>query len=203
MPRHFQGEQLNLSNRSSIRLCHAHRKVNCQARSQFLAALRQRLLDQALAWRSCTTVLMLDLDFVRFEPAGPIRLLHLLEDRRADGVFGMSVADRRKCPSCLYDTGAVEASRLNRRRIAEGSIAVVESAFSGFGLYSAEALRRTHARYNTTALGLVVEHKPFNRQLLILLVNGSFRPVYSGKGRGLPGANNVSQLVSPGGTTVV
>jgi hypothetical protein len=136
---------------------------------------------------------MLDLDCVRFEPAGLIRQLQLLEEHRADGVFGMSVVDGCEGTHCFYDIGAVDAPGLSRERIGQGSLATVQSAFSGFGLYSAGALRRTHARYNTTVTG--IEHIPFNHHLLVLVVNGSFRPVYRGRAFTLPGGRDSLPVV--------
>jgi len=177
-PGRFEGEQLELSGESSVELCRGAASYNCQARTSFLASLRQRVLERALGWEGCTAVLMLDLDVVRFESAGPLRLLRLIERTGADGAFGMSVVDGCDGPACYYDTGALRASERAKQRIAGGQVAAVRSAFSGFGMYAAASLRCTGARYDTQADG--IEHLAFNRVLGYLVVDGSFRPVYVG-----------------------
>ena len=177
-PGRFEGEQLELSGESSVELCRGAASYNFQATTSFLASLRQRVLERALGWEECTAVLMLDLDMVRFESVDPLRLLRLIERTGADGAFGMSVVDGCDGPACYYDTGALRASERANRRIADGQVAAVRSAFSGFGMYSAASLRCTGAHYDTKADG--IEHLAFNRVLGHLVVDGSFRPVYVG-----------------------
>lgn len=184
MPGRWQGEQLNISRYTSIEMCKGKSSYNCASRTRFLASLRQRVLDRALSWEDCTTVIMLDLDVVRFEHSGLRRLLSLLDEKNADGAFGMSVADG--CigdHKCFYDIGALDASASALVHIANGRVARVASAFSGFGVYSAAALRHLNVTYDTQCDG--IEHHAFNRQLRRLYVDGSFRPVYHGRGQRL------------------
>jgi len=180
-PGRFEGVQLDISKASSVGLCRGAGEINCGARRSFLATLRQRVMQRALGWAECTLVLMLDLDVIRFESAGPLRLLQLVKRDGTDGAFGMSVVDGCDGPACFYDVGALVADEKNKWLITNGRVATVRSAFSGFGMYSAAAIRHSGARYNNDTSIPGIAHESFNLMVGRLLVDGSFRPVYEGK----------------------
>ena len=71
------------------------------------------------------------------------------------------------------------AFRDTLRHIAHGEVVRVRSAFSGFGLYSAAALRSTSAAYDLNPTDF--EHVGLNGHLALLLVNSSFQPEYGEK----------------------
>lgn len=161
---------------------------NCPARFQLLARLRQRLLKVALEWRSCTIVVMVDLDFVWAPPEESFRrMLAAMRAQRSDAIFALGV--NRACPrASVKDIGAIRvfggagASTWWPTALCadfqRGRVVRVSSGFGGFGVYDARAVRELNASYATDTNQ--IEHIDFNTYFQRLHVDARFRPIYNG-----------------------
>ena len=146
---------------------------NCNTRTRFLASLRQELLEYSLKEPSDIT-LMCDLDFISFNDTELLRMVRILIDNNLDGVFGMSYSKGKE-----YDTGAIRPYDQNLiDKIVKGgtNIIQVDSAFSGFGVYSTKSITSKKAKYNLNNNS--IEHIDFNKYFDKLYVYPNFKPDY-------------------------
>ncbi len=173
---HFYGTQLQLDGKHSTELCTRGEPYNCLSRTQRLAALRQKVLSEALEWDS-DVIVMLDMDFVDFQVTEFFNMMTVLwGDSKMDGIFGMSVLQSNtKEP---YDCGAVRPLHLLIQIVSGQQLVRVQSAFSGFGVYRTKSIRDNKAFYDTTKSG--IEHISFNSFFDSLHVYTPFRPIYEG-----------------------
>ena len=203
-----QGEHLSLSQKHSTELCPKH-NLNCLARTQLLGSLRNRLVRNALSWENVELLVMMDVDFFRFDPMLFWRMYtDVLFPLDAYGVFGLSKFSSEAQDSCksqpfgceVYDYGAIVPqdllAEIIRARDKLGSVFPVLSAFSGLGIYRASAVRAHRPDYlignvseqlenigddsrNRQAWGLI-EHISFNLCLSRLYLYPNFQPEYGG-----------------------
>ncbi len=207
-PGRVHGEHLSLLKKHSTELC-PKRNLNCPARTQLLGSLRNRLVRNALSWKKVELLVMMDVDFYRFDPQLFWRMYtNVLLPLNANGVFGLSKfssAARGSCASqpfgCeVYDYGAIVPqdllAEIMQARNKIGSVFPVRSAFSGFGIYNAAAVIAHRPDYvsgnvskqledigddskNREAWG-IIEHISFNLCLTRLYLYPSFQPEYGG-----------------------
>lgn len=202
------GEHLSLPVKHSTDLC-SRRHLNCLERLKLLGSLRSRLVHAALSWKKVELLVMVDMDFFRFDPAIFWKMYtDVLRPLDADGVFGLSKFSPAVGSSCksqpfgckVYDYGTVVPQSI-LYDIPEpwnqtGTALPVRSAFSGLGLYSADAIRKHGAEYwkgdyskeldtigdnpqNRHSWGLI-EHISFNLFLPRLYLYPDFQPEYGG-----------------------
>lgn len=175
----FTGKQLNLDGKHSTELCNSGENYNCALRTNRLAYLRQLVLDTALAYES-DVIVMLDMDFVFFDPRDFFRMFEEFTTRSyIDGIFGMSVLHSNSM--IPYDIAAIRPYIKLGSILSGVRLVRVSSAFSGFGVYRTESIRKCKARY--IAPKPDIEHVYFNRHFKHLYVFPSFRPVYVGTSR--------------------
>jgi len=202
------GEHLSLHVKHSTDLC-PRRNLNCLARLELLGSLRSRLVHAALSWKEIELLVMVDIDFFRFDPVSFWKMYtDVLRPLDADGVFGLSKFSPAVGNSCntqpfgcrVYDYGTVVPQSIlddvTRGWNEKGRALPVRSAFSGLGLYSANALRKYGAEYwkgnyskeldmigddphNRHSWGLI-EHISFNLFLPHLFLYPDFQPEYGG-----------------------
>lgn len=206
-PRRIAGEMLsNVSWLRSDALCQNPGKDplkrNCKQRLLLLARLRQRVLDLAWAWDSWDLLVSVDMDFVAFDQSRFLKMIAVGRLLHVTAIFGMSVHNGSQGRTLYYDLDAIWPPMAEQGTLGvagwggSGCLTPVRSAFGGFGVYYAEALRTAAPKYEGTAGWLgshKTEHGPFNFQLDaaarnvnvqggvgrgLLLVDPSFRPVY-------------------------
>lgn len=183
-------EMLTLDGVSSLELCADGEEWNCTRRTRRLAYLR----DKALALACASPVnyeylVMLDMDFVSFDPTALFELfLYMRDHPQVNGMFGMSVTEG----GGAYDTGALitdDAADFDDVQYFRKRYVPVRSAFSGFGVYRHSELQRVNASYRPETVH-EIEHIRFNGQLSHLVVDTNFRPVYERASR-----NNIRPLM--------
>ena len=173
------GESISLDGKQSTELCTSSGVYNCTRRTRRLAKLRQRVLDMVLGETrfDFQTVVMMDMDFNHLSVQGAITAIMHSQSRGTDGLFGMSYHYESGAP---YDTGAVKPpSALHKIVNGKQHFVRVDSAFSGFGVYSLSAIRTRRASYD--AMCKEIEHVSFNRAFKTLEVWVHFRPMYGGR----------------------
>lgn len=206
-PTRFNGEMLSLDGVHSEDLCNDSVDHNCRKRTDRLAMLRNIVLKRGMRWREATALLMVDMDFVTFEPEQLYAMSSVFHDvatedegepTQLSAIFGMSVYDGTQSmePMILYDTGAIRPRHKLvpvwwNTCVMTPTIVRVASAFSGFGLYRMRVLRSTNVEYKRDPDG--IEHIAFHRSIPgTLAVYTGFRPVYH-KGAFAVAANVVIQ----------
>lgn len=199
------GEHLVISESSSTRLC-ARAEPNCKARVELLGKFRSRLLQKALEWSEAVLYVVLDLDFAAFDEREFWNMYqNVLLKYAADGVFGLSTfasdVDRNFCLTqpygcAIYDYGAILPPYVMELVMnTNETIIPVRSAFSGFGLYSVQSIRKHNATYFRSRVGEellsmgddpeqrqrwgLMEHIHLNLYLPKLFLYTPFRPEYN------------------------
>lgn len=175
----IKGEHLVLKNNYSTNMCLIR---NCTNRFQFLASLRQKLLDKVLSiYKFYNYYLLLDLDFIDYDDSDLLNMTKIMLSKKYDAIFPNSINNIVKNDkiNILYDYGAImpqKRSFFNRFTKKENKVEKVESAFSGFGLYSIDAIKYNSAKYNLECND--IEHIDFNNYLKNVYVYHGFNPVY-------------------------
>jgi hypothetical protein len=173
------GEFKGITKKTSEKMCNTFNifnitlNKNCNSRTRFLASLRQELLNKSMDYPSDLTI-MIDMDFVSFDTSELIKMINKLTELHADGIFGMSYTTI----NTPYDTGSIKPSTilLNPALYKKNNVIKVDSAFSGFGVYNTESIKKYHAEYSDNAVN--IEHIHFNKQLKKLYIYTSFNPIY-------------------------
>jgi hypothetical protein len=169
----IKGVFKKINDKHSTKLCKdTITDYNCNTRTRFLASLRQELLEYSLKYLSHIT-LICDLDFVSFDESELLKMVRVLIENNLDGIFGMSYSN-----GILYDTGAINPTWIIPIIVFGGNnIIQVNSAFSGFGMYSTKSITSKKAKYNLNNNS--VEHIDFNKYFDKLYVYPNFKPEYS------------------------
>jgi hypothetical protein len=174
----IRGIHLKLDGKHSSDLCDGI-NLNCNRRTRRLAFLRNNVLEIAKKWKKCNFMFMLDLDFEDFDPEKLNSMFEIIKkDNKMDAIFGMS----RSSYNIAYDIGAIEPiyKRMEifySMLINSSKLIVVDSAFSGFGIYRMKNIRDKNLRYNEKTN--TIEHIDFNKKLKNKYVFPIFDPVYS------------------------
>lgn len=178
----FIGRKLNLNNSYSTELCE-NDIYNCPKRTILLGTLRQKSLDICYKYKS-DIILMLDMDFISFDYDKLFKMFTLFEEYKADAIFGMS----KNKNGDIYDWGAViPRTTLEDIKNHRNNIIKVKSAFSGFGIYRTDSIKKYYARYdikfpdelvNITKDSGQIEHIPFNLHFKLVFVYPFFNPIY-------------------------
>ena len=174
--KNITGKNLRLEDgKHSTELCDDPGKPNCPKRTRRLAFLRQECLKMVLLEKQCTEMVMMDMDFVDFDPEELSNMFKIFSQQKIDGIFGMSITTN----GCPYDTGALNPRDITLEKIKNGDkIITVKSAFSGFGIYSMDAIRSNKAKYNSRETK--IEHHYFNGHFRNLKLYSNFKPIYAG-----------------------
>ena len=169
----IKGVFKKMNDKHSTKLCKdTIINYNCNTRTRFLASLRQELLEYSLKYLSDIT-LICDLDFVSFNENELLKMIRVLIDNDLDGIFGMSYSNKKP-----YDIGAINPKWTIPTIVIGGNniIIPVNSAFSGFGVYSTNSVTSKKANYNLNNNS--IEHIDFNKYFDKLYVYPNFKPEY-------------------------
>jgi len=168
------GEFRNINEKASLDMCE-NSISNCNKRIRFLASLRQDVLNESLNTPSDLTVI-LDLDFITFDKKQFLKMIGILYSIDADAIFGMSYHFFGLIP---YDVGAVIPMNINMimKLYQKNMVLNVKSAFSGFGVYQTERIKKYGAKYDLNTD--TIEHISFNKYFNKLYIYTSFRPNYT------------------------
>lgn len=171
----INGESLVLKNKYSTDMCLVR---NCNSRFQFLAYLRQKLLDIVIEnYKYYDYYLLIDMDFIEYDDLELSNMFKIMIKNNCDAIFPISV---HKIFNLIfeYDYGAIIPKRktfINPFR-KSNKIEKVDSAFSGFGLYSIDSIKFYNAKYNLECDE--IEHIDFNKNFENLYMFHGFNPVY-------------------------
>ena len=168
------GEFRNITEKQSIDMC-GTLNFNCNKRTRFLASLRQDVLNNSMNTPSDLTVI-LDLDFVSFDKKQFLKMIGILYSIDADAIFGMSY---HFFGLLQYDLGAVIPMNIDMliKLYSKNRVLDVKSAFSGFGVYRTDRIKKYKAKYDLNTD--TIEHISFNKYFNKVYIYTSFRPNYS------------------------
>ncbi len=89
------GKHLKLDGKHSTDLCNKLDEYNCSNRTQRLAFIRNRVLNQAKEWKECNYIFMLDLDFIEFDINELHNMFNIIKkSKNINGIFGMSITNK-------------------------------------------------------------------------------------------------------------
>ena len=202
-PQIFRGELRDkVAANTSTGMCKGSDR-NCFKRIDFLANLRQRVFDMAMAHGGWDALVMLDLDFLQVSSHHFWQAVAIGVRLRAAAVFGQSVQRNLKGHCLLYDTGAyVYSWRTDMskkamtfrnpvlKKMNKGCVGLVQSGHGGFPILYAGGLaaanpKPRYAGHNWSAWGSrVVDLVPFNVMLARATMNISLplherRPLFA------------------------
>ena len=172
----IKGIKQNLKIKNSINLCNYNR--NCNKRKRLLALFRQKLLNIIKNnYHNYDYMLMMDMDFIDFNEKDLLIMMLLSVYNKLDAIFGMSIY---KTIKYTYDTAAIK-NILNQLYYIlffkkNNTLTHVNSAFSGFGLYSIKSILLNNANYNLKTNN--IEHIDFNKSFNCYIYN-NFTPSYN------------------------
>lgn len=170
----ISGISLKLSNLTSVDMCKKENEYNCNKRTRFLTKLRQILVNKVKSeFYNYDYMLMTDMDFIDFNNKHLLTMFKIAINNNYEAIFGVSHKNGK-----LYDTGTITPSFtrfLYKYYKYNQSITTVDSAFSGFGIYSIRSLIEKNIQYNLKTNK--IEHIDFNRKLDTYVYNG-FTPEY-------------------------
>lgn len=170
----MSGKMLNIADKKSEDMCDGKDK-NCNKRTRFLASLRQKLIDIIKQdFTDFDYMLMNDMDFIDFNEKDLKSMFGVIIQNNYDSIFPMSISNNKP-----YDIGAITNffSRFLYTYFysKNNSITKVNSAFSGFGIYSIKRLLKNNSSYDINNNN--IEHIKFNEKFDCYIYN-NFCPVY-------------------------
>ena len=163
---------------------------NCKNRFQFLAGIRQNLLDSIVLksneyknenLKEYDYYLLIDLDFKDFNEEGLKNMFNTIIKNNYDGIFAMSkvcfFGSKTDCK--VYDNGVVRPLPFisTMVKIKKNKIEKIDSGFGGFGIYSMNAIKKYNAKYNLECTD--IEHIDFNKNFDNLYIYHNFNPEYT------------------------
>jgi len=183
----FFGENHIFKNKMSSDMCLLK---NCKNRFQFLAGIRQKLLDSIIIknneygnseQKTYDYYLLNDLDFQDFNEEELKNMFNTIIKNNYDGIFAMSkvcfFGSKKDCR--VYDNGVVRPAPLivSMLKIKKNKIEKIDSGFGGFGIYSMPSIRKYNAKYNLECDD--IEHIDFNKNFDNLCIYHNFNPEYT------------------------
>ena len=183
----FFGENRVFKNKMSSDMCLLK---NCKNRFQFLAGIRQKLLDFIITknneyknseQKTYDYYLLIDLDFKDFNEEELKNMFNTIIKNDYDGIFAMSKVCffNSKIDCKVYDNGVVRPAPLipTMIKIKKNKIEKIDSGFGGFGIYSMSSISKYNAKYNLECTE--IEHIDFNKNFDKLYIYHNFNPEYT------------------------
>ena len=135
----------------SVELCPL-KKRNCEARIRLLSQMRQLVYERALRLLDVIDAfVMIDIDFVFVDIPSFLQMFYTGRRLSAAAIAGQSMVRNKRKRCQAYDISAlVPSSASVRNAIWKNCFGTIHSAFSGFAIYFADALREASPKPSYT-----------------------------------------------------
>jgi hypothetical protein len=135
----------------SVKLCPKNKR-NCEARIHLLSQMRQLVYERALRLLDVMDAfVMIDIDFVFVDIPSFLQMFYAGRRLSAAAIAGQSMVRNKRKRCQAYDISAlVPSSASVRNAIWKNCFGTIYSAFSGFAIYFADALREASPKPSYT-----------------------------------------------------
>ena len=135
----------------SVKLCPKNKR-NCEARIHLLSQMRQLVYERALRLLDVIDAfVMIDIDFVFVDIPSFLQMFYTGRRLSAAAIAGQSMVRNKRKRCQAYDISAlVPSSASVRNAIWKNCFGTIHSAFSGFAIYFADALREASPKPSYT-----------------------------------------------------